>query len=77
MAQEAVHPCEYDKASKHPEPETAGEQKSIADLFKARVCRLHVDMWTEQMAAGDGTHFPCLNIQSSEYSKILKNFRIN
>lgn len=36
-----------------------------------------MDMWTEQMAAEDGTRFPSLNIQSSKYPKILKNYRID
>lgn len=49
-----------------------GNKRAWLILFKARVCRFHVDMWTEQMAAGDGTHFPSPNVQSSKYSKMLK-----
>lgn len=57
---------------KHSEPKTAGEQKSTADLFKVRVCRFHVDMWTEQMATGDG----CNSLPMPEHSelKIFKTF---
>ena len=77
VPQKFVNPCENDKTFKHPEPKTAGEQKGIADLFKVQVCRFHEDMWTEQMATGDGIHFPWLIIQSTKYSKLLKNCRIN
>ena len=39
-----------------------GRNKSIAELFKeVLVFRLKLDMWIEQMATGECTHFPLLN----------------
>ncbi|XP_053319641.1 general transcription factor II-I repeat domain-containing protein 2-like [Spea bombifrons] len=39
-----------------------GRNKSIADLYKeVQIFRLKLDMWIEQIALGDCTHFPLLN----------------
>lgn len=49
VAQKAVHPCEYDKTSKHPELETTGKQKSMADFVQSTSMQIscgHVD-WAD------------------------------
>ncbi|KAM8939336.1 general transcription factor II-I repeat domain-containing protein 2-like [Pelodytes ibericus] len=39
-----------------------GRNKSIADLYKeVQIFRIKLDMWIEQMAVGDCTHFPLLS----------------